>query len=96
MSRLLFVAIVAIVAGCAEQPSSRQSLLCECFSQAAYDVITAESSPTPDAPQKCCGKCGGTGRVKSGDGLAWVACPCPETCECKQAKCKDGKCPQKK
>ena len=38
-------------------------------------------APAP-APQKCCGECGGTGMVWTGDRLARVACPCPPTCAC--------------
>lgn len=36
--------------------------------------------------KECCGECGGKGVVLSGDGLALVPCPCPESCACKQGK----------
>ena len=41
------------------------------------------TSPRPDAPKKCCGLCNGTGKVRTGDGLALVPCDCPDDCKCK-------------
>lgn len=87
MKRLL-VAVV-LVAGCGSPPD-RMDLLCECFANAAYEACKVGKAP---APSVCCGKCGNTGKVRSGDGLAIVDCPCPATCKC---KCKDGKCATKK
>lgn len=81
--RLILLAV--LIAGCGSPRSvdaTRVPLLCECFSDAAYECIKAESRPV-DEPEKCCGKCNGTGKVRSGDGLALVDCPCPETCPCK-------------
>lgn len=37
-----------------------------------------------ECPPSC--KCGGTGKVRSGDGLAIVDCGCPSTCKCKEGK----------
>lgn len=56
-------------------------------------------APTP-APQKCCGECGGTGMVWSGDRLTRFPCPCPATCPCAKNRpkmtlsgtCSGGKC----
>jgi hypothetical protein len=84
----LLVAVV-LVAGCGSPPD-RMDLLCECFSNAAYEACKVGKAP---APSVCCGKCNNTGKVRSGDGLAIVDCPCPATCKC---KCKDGKCAIKK
>jgi hypothetical protein len=76
------MAVVAF-AGCSKSVDvDRIPLLCECFSVAAYECIKAESRSV-DEPEKCCGKCNGTGKVRSGDGLALVDCPCPPTCPCK-------------
>lgn len=82
-------ALVLLVAlsGCQSQPSltpKQIELLGECFACAAYEVFKAESAavPAPQPPQKCCGKCQG-GLVRSGDGLAWVSCPCEDSCPCK-------------
>jgi hypothetical protein len=55
--------------------------------------------PQPQ-PTKCCGECGGTGMVWSGDRLHRFPCPCPATCPCAKnrpkttlpAACKDGAC----
>lgn len=83
MKRLLFVFVIA--SGCSQSNPSRVDLLSECFSGAAYEVIKAESSvQIPPEKQECCGKCRG-GMVKSGDGLAWVPCPCHESCPCKSS-----------
>jgi len=87
----LLVAVV-LAAGCSSPPG-RMDLLCECFSNAAYEAWKADRVPRPSPQVECCGKCGGTGKVRSGDGLAIVDCPCPATCKC---KCKDGKCATKK
>lgn len=59
-------------------------------------------APAPQPVVKCCGKCGGTGYVRTGDGLARVPCGCPDSCSCKKAKavpaqpCPTGACPLKK
>lgn len=58
-------------------------LLCECFAEAAYAAIRVQTLPS-ERPTECCGKCNGTGKVRSGDGLSIVPCPCPPTCKCKQ------------
>lgn len=60
---------------------------------AAYASMNVDAPPAPaPAPSKCV--CGGT--CKNGiwkpDGRIEQPCPCPTTCPCKQAKCKDGTC----
>lgn len=83
------IALAAVVlVGCDDIDASRIPLLCECFSEAAYRCIRAEKLADDVHDGKCCGDCGGTGKVRSGDGLAIVDCPCPETCSCKQKKAK--------
>lgn len=37
-----------------------------------------------ECPPNC--KCNGTGKVRTGDGLAVVDCGCPSTCKCKEGK----------
>lgn len=92
MSRICFLTVVAVsLVGCSAETIENRDILCECFSVAAYDAYRAERAPKPQ-PAGCCKKCT-NGKVRSGDGLAWVACPCPDSCEC---KCKDGKCQIKK
>lgn len=81
MRPILAIAILAV--GCSG--SVREAdipLLGECFSQAAYEAYRAEVLPS-SKPQTCCGKCNNTGKVRSGDGLSIVPCPCPQTCKCK-------------
>lgn len=54
-----------------------------------YAVLASgsEPGPAPVQPDGCAAgcKCGGTGKEKSGDGLALVGCRCPDTCKCKGA-----------
>lgn len=85
--RLAFFASVLVLAGCEGGVDvDRIPLLCECFSEAAYQCIRVQSLAVTPEQESCCGDCGGTGKVRSGDGLAIVDCPCPETCSCKQKK----------
>lgn len=54
----------------------------------AYSVMLDEPAPTPVPTVGCdegC-KCNGTGKEKSGDGLAIVGCRCPDSCSCKAKK----------
>lgn len=92
MKKLFFLVLIA---GCSPAATpDRMDLLCECFSTAAFEAYKAKVAPkSPEPHKECCKECGGTGRVRSGDNLSWVACPCPDTCKC---KCKDGKCATKK
>lgn len=64
-----------------------------------------ELHPQPAPPvAKCCGECGGTGMVPTGDGITRVWCKCPKTCPCAEKRpkpsaarpaCKDGQCIQR-
>jgi len=94
MMKATFLLFAMSVTGCG---AAVPDPVVECFAQAAYETLRADAR-TDDEPQKCCGTCGGTGLVRSGDRLEWVPCPCPDTCECKNKNtaCKDGKCAVKK
>lgn len=47
----------------------------------AFSSPVAGPAPAPQ-PAKCCGECGGTGMVWSGDRLHRFPCSCPATCPC--------------
>lgn len=92
------VVSLALLGGCVE---SQHSGAGGCgFVGLAVAVIQSQPTPAPapDAPKKCCNECGGTGKVKSGDGLAFVPCECPPQCPCKsrsaEPNCR-GNCPSK-
>lgn len=77
--------ILIVLAGCSAPPE-RIDLLCECFSDAAFAAYRVKVTPEEKPTRECCKSCGGTGRVRSGDGLAWVACPCDAQCPCKSSR----------
>jgi hypothetical protein len=57
----------------------------------------SDAPPPKPVPVKCCGKCGGTGMVPTGDGITRVWCECPDTCPCaakrpKPQRCENGVC----
>jgi len=54
----------------------------EMASQTAYAVVRSRKTFQPSPPAACCSKCT-KGKVRSGDGIAWIPCPCPSTCKCK-------------
>ena len=96
MTARIAVIVALLAAGCGHSGDSIQrELLCECFAEAAYVCVVAESANPADeqSPEKpCCGECGGTGKVLSGDRLALVDCECDPSCPCKSGKssCKPG------
>jgi hypothetical protein len=51
----------------------------------AYSVRETKPPPPPSGCEKGC-QCNGTGREKSGDGLAVIPCRCEDTCVCKAPK----------
>jgi hypothetical protein len=68
-------------------------------SVAVWLAFAPDVLPPPPSPQpvKCCGKCGGTGMVPTGDGITRVWCECPATCVCaknrpKPQQCVNGTC----
>ena len=83
-------AIVAAVSlmwfdGCRTQPSDSPAVTAELASQTAYAIVRSRKTFSPSPPAACCSKCT-NGKIRSGDGIAWVSCPCPQTCKCKAAK----------
>jgi thiol-disulfide isomerase/thioredoxin len=45
-------------------------------------VVSANSETAPPEPTEC--NCNGTKKIKSGDGLIEIKCPCGDECKCKQ------------
>lgn len=44
--------------------------------EAAYAAVAVDAAPVkPKVPTKDCTNCDGTGKVRTGDGLAWMPCP---------------------
>lgn len=87
--------LLVLLAGCSPSPrNANNERLAECFADAAYACVAGEREQAPEDPVKCCGKCGGTGRVLSGDRLALVPCDCDPACDCKKNNkgCTDGEC----
>lgn len=88
---LVLMVMVMAVAGCS-QPTvtpAMRSLMVQFAVESAIAVnrVDHQVSPLPDVEpetSKCCGECGGTGWVKSGDGHEDVRCDCPDSCECKR------------
>jgi len=81
MRAALCIAAV-ILAGCGVSPQNQKfaEIAAECFADAAYEATRAELLFRVAAP--CCKKCV-NGKVRSGDGQAWVDCPCDPGCDCK-------------
>jgi hypothetical protein len=83
----VFLLITVVLCGCSPTPRIDATILGECFVEAAYQGWRAERLAVAEEPEKCCGTCGRNGlprgRVLSGDGLAVVRCPCPDSCNCK-------------
>jgi len=85
------VAIIGVLVstlGCA-QPRRSERPICRPFVSVtfAYCARSLDRAP-PVSPETGCEegcKCNGTGEERSGDGLAVVACRCPESCDCKQS-----------
>lgn len=68
--------------GCRQQPTDSPAVTAEIAAQTAYAVVKSRKTFSPSPAAKCCEKCT-NGKVRSGDGIAWVPCPCPATCKCK-------------
>lgn len=97
---LLAVAFLPI--GCLELRVSNIDLRPFIAVSGQYSLMGEDSpTPAPPAPAGQCEegcKCNGTGKEKSGDGLAVIECRCPETCKCKNKsaeaeECTNGQCP---
>jgi hypothetical protein len=85
--RTALLLVLALAAGCSRPEAKHEArfaaMASECLAMAAYEAIRAESLFRVSPP--CCGKCK-DGKVRSGDGLAMVDCPCDPGCECKTKK----------
>lgn len=100
MIRLLVITIALLATGCTQTSSTEDS---RPFVSVTF-AYGARSLGRPVSPQDGCDEgcqCNGTGEERSGDGLAIVACRCPDTCDCKQRSelipeeaeaCEDGSC----
>lgn len=95
------VLLAVLVSGCSSSSGDLRPFVA---AAGTYSLMAAAAGPTP-APLPATGcsagcKCSGTGEERSGDGLAIVACRCPEGCKCKQrkqaAKCPTGACSVRK
>jgi hypothetical protein len=85
---ILMTSFAALPFSCVPTASAtRENLQPLVAATGAYSVMESpEPAPVPTVgcEQGC--KCNGTGREKSGDGLADVDCRCPITCACKSRK----------
>jgi hypothetical protein len=67
--------LLAVVVTAGQQPSTIEAdLACE----TAREMVRLQASPLPAPPKpppERCTRCNGTGKVKSGDGLAVIPCP---------------------
>jgi len=79
------IILVAFLSGCPflkNTPPDSPEISAEIASQAAHAVVRGRKTFQPSPPAACCSKCT-NGKVRSGDGIAWVSCPCPAACKCK-------------
>ena len=95
----LLALAVASPVGCGTHAPARENLQPFVAVTGYYGLLDAAVGPTPAPEPKGCVdgcKCNGTGKEKSGDGLAMVNCRCPDDCDCKSkgaAKpCQSGAC----
>lgn len=80
-------ALLLLFAGCqAAIDIDRADIIAELATQYAAIVVNKPEAPTPDKPREGCVegcRCNGTGKERTGDGLAVVNCRCPDDCSCK-------------
>ena len=98
----LLALAVASPVGCGTHAPARENLQPFVAVSGYYGLLDAQAGPTPAPEPKPSGcvegcKCNGTGKEKSGDGLAMVNCRCPDDCACKAKgaakQCPNGTCP---
>lgn len=88
--------LLVLAAGCSPAAAPPRQTGPACVALAFASL--APRGPAP-GPQKCCGKCNNTGKVRTGDGVAIVDCGCPADCSCKPkaapkaVPCPTGTCP---
>ena len=67
--------VLAVIVAAGQQPSTIEAdLACE----TAREMVRLQASPRPKPPKpgpEKCARCNGTGKVKSGDGIAVIPCP---------------------
>ena len=84
MTRLVaMLGVIVSTVGCVRDDSP----ICRPFVSVTF-AYGSRSLSKPVTPQEGCEAgcgCNGTGEERSGDGLAVVACRCPDTCDCKQS-----------
>ena len=85
---VLMTTLAALPISCVPStPTTPENLQPLVAAAGAYSVMETPAPPpvpTVGCEEGC--KCKGTGREKSGDGLADVDCRCPITCPCKSPK----------
>lgn len=85
MKYIMLIALVSTL-GCSVEVETSQRPLTRPFVSVTMAFGSMGYEKPPVSPQEGCEEgcgCNGTGEERSGDGLAVVACRCPETCECK-------------
>lgn len=75
-----YALILLVFLGCAKRDLAPLAAVYGTYGLLDYSPVVV----VRECPPSC--KCGGTGKVRSGDGLAIVGCECPETCKCKEGK----------
>ena len=73
---------VTFLPSCGGPVSDHATLTADLACETAARIVQSRKTFSPVPAKECCGKCV-NGKVKSGDGLAWVPCPCPASCKCK-------------
>lgn len=79
-------ACLSLLAGCGPSVPPPDGPFLLATARAAVAFAEAEfERRRPNEPATTCDECGGTGTVRSGDGLARVPCPCGGSCRCEPA-----------
>lgn len=85
MNKIKIFIIALFIGGCIHQFTPDEFQLYETEGLIAFVVNAADNpAPLPATPSTC--PCNGTGKEKTGDGLAEVKCRCGDNCKCKAAK----------
>ena len=76
MRCILFLLLCGVCCGCSRRYADEEAAVTgEVAKRIALFSTAAPPAPKPDkVPRDSCTVCSGTGRVRSGDGLAWVPC----------------------